>query len=246
MKTLANLSVAVSLTLIMTTHASAVQITRSVTVNGITLQVIRQADPVAGLESYCLRTVTDTALLNTLYLEQPAIDGIVHQCEHTYNSVLQPTVLLAQIREGESTQSWGASGWTDLHTAADTHVLLAEGLSELLIFGTDPPNEGNSGLNPYGLDTNGGLTKISLGQITASTDYSVSSNVASGTEIDVMQVVIPANSAVYFSGEIIGYLGGLETLAATFEDVQVGVPEPSTFVLLTLGVLCLAGVRRRR
>ncbi|HLA83977.1 MAG TPA: hypothetical protein VJL29_04210, partial [Thermoguttaceae bacterium] len=220
--------------------AAALDITNSVTVNGIELQVIRQANPVAGLESYCVRAMTDSAELNTLYLNQPAIDGIVHQCQQKYSGVWKPTVLVAQIRAGEaSNPSWTASGWTDLHTAADTHILLSEDMSDLLIFGNSPPVEGNDGANPFGLNTNNGLTRIGLGQITGSTDYSISVNNYPDSEIDIMQVVIPANTAVYFSGEVIGYLGGSETLSANFSNVQVGVPEPGTLLLLAAGALCV-------
>ena len=226
--------------------ASALELTNSVTINGMELQILRQEDPVQGLESYLIRAVANNFGLNMISLEQPAIDGVVHQCEHTYDAELQPTILLAQIREGEDKiPSWTDSGWTNLHTATDTHLILSDEMETLFIFGPDPPIEGNNGANPFGLDTNGGLTRIGLGEITASTDYTVGTWAYSGSDLDIMQVVIPSHTAVHFTGLILGTDEEFVSHTAYFENVTVGVPEPGTLLLLLCGVLSLISMRRR-
>ncbi|MBN1910985.1 MAG: PEP-CTERM sorting domain-containing protein [Pirellulales bacterium] len=228
--------------------ALAETVVYSTTENGIELQVIRQPNPVAGLESYLVRVLTNFEYPNTFTIIEPIINGVVHQCEHTYAGTLQETILLAQIRDGESS-GWTQTGWTDLHTAADTHVIVSEDSGALNWFGQDMLVEGNNGLNPYGLNENGGLTRVGLGQITGGSDISFQRLGLGGPmEMDLAQVVIPSGTIVLFRGRVVAYdpSDPLNPVAANFVDVPIGVPEPSSIALAVMGGLCLLTWRMRR
>jgi len=130
---------------------------------------------------------------------------------------------------------------TEGYEGADTHFMFSESALSLQTPGSNfTNNETNDKSNPAGLvDTEGAGFKFGLGGFDGTADgFALGAPLAAGSPF--MQVVIPKGA--------IGFLTGLAVADGVEVPIlqQVGVPEPSTVLLLVAGFACLLVARFRK
>ena len=192
------------------------------------MEVVQQVDPVPGLESYMVKVGGVLGFRLT-------IDGAVHQMNDYLPPGTQPIVygLYASVFVGDIMGQG---------VACDTHYMLDEGDTLGTPSNDFSDDETSDMTNPYNCDDGyDGFYYFGMGTFTsdiAVEGFVLAAQLPAGT--DLLQVVIPENTFVYLDGF-------LSESAGVHHEIHqmIGVPEPSTVLMLAAGVLCLLIVRFR-
>lgn len=191
------------------------------------LIAVQGENPGDGLQSFTLKTTQTITAFRDI-----AIDGVVHQAnltEWVYDEILDDDVEVLKATVFKPAASSSVRKWdTELSFTNAATVGVGVGLTpvETNDFSTTALGAGPSG---YGL----GLGTFALGG-----GFTFETALASGA--DFMQIVLPENTQVTLSYWL--DIGGFDQ---QFSQV-VGVPEPSTVLLLVAGFACLLVARFRK
>lgn len=197
----------------------------------LTITVEQQADPWEGLQSFLVKTTGADSFDGVM------IAGAVHQTNADFGAGLNPSMF------ADSLDMYGGAG-----KQFDTHFMFNAGdalkVNESMFKETNSKaNEMNitspapGVVNWYGLgtfDTSNGTGLAGTGSVFVET-WNLTDT------FNFMQIVIPTNTQVLLTG-LAAIEGGVEV---RFSQV-VGVPEPSTVLLLVAGFACLLVARFRK
>jgi hypothetical protein len=222
----------------------------STSLAGLEIQVIPQGSPYAGLDSYLIRGVAtgqtaggEELLVNTIS-GISLHDGAVHQ---VWANALETNRMTPEIERCAGT-FWKAD-WTPL----DTHRLIdPDHRTEWGI----QPSETNSEANEAGLpaallegpapfQVYGGAAGVGdYGQPdTDAISLVKGTNNYSAPQVDILQVVLLEGTSTLLD---IRLLTNDPEQWQQFRNIPIPIPEPSTWILLAVGALCLLGYRLRK
>ncbi len=203
--------------------------------------VVDQGSPSPGLTSYMVQVTEGTGFSNI------SVSGPVHQMWYYAGFPLNAM---------QTTPITGGYLQPGITTDADTHLMLVppavpgdpETLAGMNI-GASPSNnflddESNDGLNLYGVnDGFGNVFTMGMGTYVTGAAEGFTLPGPTPANTDFMQIVIPTGALVYLDMDAAYSLGG-ENVGS--QHILVGVPEPSTILMLLVGSLCLLAVRSRK
>ena len=129
----------------------------------------------------------------------------------------------------------------------DTHML------DLSVYGEGVTAAGDGWAETNDESLTGDLTtssfrKYGLGDLVLANDPStlaVNNAIDNLNQIDFVQVCIPAGTSALVTGLYTNTVDADAGVAMVPFEFTVGIPEPSTIVMLVLGALCLLGIRRK-
>lgn len=218
------------------------------TMAGVTVLVIPDPDnptPAPGLTAWVVRGVcTEGWMINTVS-QIHITDGVVHNVWQRPAATGDP---LPTPREEEHEKGMWKAEWRKFDTFQIYLPTGADATTDI-----DPPVETNDGSDPAGLDLiymagfpdwdpvvgMGTFIQPYEGTIAFSPGY---------TELDILHVVLhnDFNPLVHLDIRLLGETSPDNAYSEQFRDIPVGIPEPSTLILLVLGGLCLVGYRLRK